>query len=145
MSRYAVAWAVVVALCVAIGQAAGAEKKQSTQADAEKALGAATGEIAKCAAGSDKMLCGAAISALGKIGSADAATALDKTLASAPDDQKTLVYDALLKAAEKMMSKGDRPGALKIYRNLNKEGVPQLVRTAALKGMVNAAGRGETK
>ncbi len=50
-----------------------------------------------------------------------------------------------LKAAEKMMTKGDRPGALKIYRNLNKEGVPQLVRTAALKGMVNAAGRGDTK
>ena len=91
------------------------------------------------------MLCGAAISALGKIGGADAVKALNSTLESAPDNQKTLVYDALLKAAEKMMNKSDRSGALKIYRSLNKEGVPQLVRTAALKGMVNAAGRGDTK
>jgi hypothetical protein len=91
------------------------------------------------------MLCGAAISALGKIGGADAVKALNSTLESAPDNQKTLVYDALLKAAEKMATKGERPAALRIYRNLNREGVPQLVRTAALKGMVNAAGRGDTK
>ncbi|RPJ52007.1 MAG: hypothetical protein EHJ95_04595, partial [Methanobacteriota archaeon] len=82
-----------------------------------------TTEIAKLTNDSDKMLCGAAISALGKIGSADAATALQKTLETAPDNQKTLVYDALLKAAEKMMNKTDRPGALKIYRSLNREGV----------------------
>ncbi|MCL5279700.1 MAG: ThuA domain-containing protein [Planctomycetes bacterium] len=133
------------ALCAALPQAEGKAKIGIINSLGERGCVAATGEIAKYTEGSDKALCGAAISALGKIGSADAVKALDKTLESAPDNQKTLVYDALLKAAEKMMSKGDRPGALRIYRNLNKEGVPQLVRTAALKGMVNAAGRGATK
>jgi type 1 glutamine amidotransferase len=149
MARYALeripGEAVNKALLAALPKAEGKAKIGIVNSLGERGSVAATGEIAKCAEGSDKVLGGAAISALGKIGSADAVTALDKALASAADNQKTLVYDALLKAAEKMMSKGDRPGALKIYRNLNKEGVPQLVRTAALKGMVNAAGRGDTK
>jgi uncharacterized protein len=102
-------------------------------------------EIGKLTDNSDKALSGAAISALGKIGGPEAVKALDKTLQSAPDNQKTLVYDALLKAAEKMMNKSDRPGALRIYTSLNKEGVPQLVRTAALKGIVAAGRSGATK
>jgi len=149
MARYALeripGEAVNKALLAALPTAQGKAKIGIVNSLGERGCVAATGEVAKCAEGSDKMLCGAAISALGKIGSADAVKALDKTLESAPDNQKTLVYDALLKAAEKMMSKGERPAALRIYRNLNKEGVPQLVRTAALKGMVNAAGRGDTK
>jgi type 1 glutamine amidotransferase len=149
MARYALeripGEAVNKALLEALPQAEGKAKIGIVNSLGERGCVAATAEVAKCTEGSDKMLCGAAVSALGKIGSADAVQALDKTLASAPDNQKTLVYDALLKAAEKMMSKGERPAALRIYRNLNKEGVPQLVRTAALKGMVNAAGRGDTK
>lgn len=149
MARYALeripGEAVNKALLAALPKAEGKAKIGIVNSLGERGCVAATGEIAKCAEGSDKMLCGAAISALGKIGSADAVKTLDKTLESAADNHKTLVYDALLKAAEKMMSKGERPGALRIYRNLNKEGVPQLVRTAALKGMVNAAGRGDTK
>ncbi len=149
MARYALeripGEAVNKALLEALPKAQGKAKIGIINTLGERGCTAATAEIAKCTQGSDKMLCGAAISALGKIGTADAASALDKTLEGAADNQKTLVYDALLKAAEKMMNKSDRPGALKIYRSLNKEGVPQLVRTAALKGMVNAAGRGETK
>jgi hypothetical protein len=91
------------------------------------------------------MLSGAAISALGKIGGADAVKALDKARDSAPDNLKLAVYDAYLKIAEKMVAEGNKAEAMKIYTGLNKEGVPQLVRTAALKGMVNAAGRGNTK
>jgi len=149
MARYALeripGEAVNKALLAALPKAEGKAKIGIVNSLGERGCAAATAEIAKCVEGSDKTLCGAAISALGKIGSADAASALDKALQSVPEDQKTLVYDALLKAAEKMMTKSDRTGALKIYRNLNKEGVPQLIRTAALKGMVNAAGRGDTK
>ena len=149
MARYALeripGEAVNKALLAALPTAEGKAKIGIVNSLGERGCVAATAEIAKCAEGSDKTLCGAAISALGKIGGADAVKALDKALESAADNQKTLVYDAYLKVAEKMMSKGDRPGALRIYRNLNKEGVPQLVRTAALKGMVNAAGRGDTK
>jgi len=133
------------ALLAALPKAEGKAKIGIVNSLGERGYAAATAEIAELTGSSDRVLAGAAISALGKIGGPEAVTALDKTLPSAPDNQKTLVYDALLKVAEKMMSKGDRPGALRIYRNLNKEGVPQLVRTAALKGMVNAAGRGDTK
>ncbi len=149
MARYALeripGEAVNKALLAALPKAEGKARIGIVNSLGERGCVAATAEVARCAEGSDKALCGAAISALGKIGSADAVKALDKTLESAPDNQKTLVYDALLKAAEKMMTKGERPAALRIYRNLNKDGVPQLVRTAALKGMVNAAGRGDTK
>jgi type 1 glutamine amidotransferase/HEAT repeat protein len=149
MARYALeripGEAVNKALVAALTKAEGKAKIGIVNSLGERGCVAATAEIAKCTGGSDKMLCGAAISALGKIGCADAVKALDAALESAPDNEKTLVYDALLKAAEKMVSQGERPAALRIYRNLNKQGVPQLVRTAALKGMVNAAGRGETK
>ncbi len=149
MARYALeripGEAVNKALLAALPKAEGKARIGIVNSLGERGCVAATADVARCAEGSDKALCGAAISALGKIGSADAVKALDKTLESAPDNQKTLVYDALLKAAEKMMTKGERPAALRIYRNLNKDGVPQLVRTAALKGMVNAAGRGDTK
>ena len=54
---------------------------------------------------------GAAISALGKIGGPDAVKALDKALASAPDNQKMPVYDAYLKIAEKMVAEGNKAEA----------------------------------
>lgn len=96
-------------------------------------------EIAKCTESSDKALCGAAISALGKIGSPEAVAVLQKTVQSAPENQKMLVYDALLKAAEKMMTKAERPGAMKIYVSLNQQNVPKLIRTAAINGIANAS------
>ena len=40
-----------------------------------------------------------------------------------------------------MAAGGDKAAAMKIYQSLNKTGVPQLVRTAALRGMVGAASR----
>jgi len=105
----------------------------------ERGYKPAVEEIGKLVGNSDKILSGAAISALGKIGSAEALQALDA--AKAPENQMMLVYDAKLKIAERMVEQGEKVQALKIYRDLNREGVPQLVRTAALKGMVKAAGR----
>ncbi len=107
----------------------------------ERGCKEAVGEIGKLAGDSDMLLRGAAISALGKIGGPEALKALDEARASAPENQKMLVYDAYLKIAEKMAAEGKKVEALQIYRDLNKPGVPQLVRTAALKGMVSAAGR----
>ncbi|HQG47770.1 MAG TPA: hypothetical protein PK373_01675, partial [Sedimentisphaerales bacterium] len=57
-----------------------------------------------------------------------------------PEEQKMLVYDAYLKIADKMAAEGDKLGANKIYISLNKEGVPSLVRTAALKGIAGSRG-----
>jgi len=105
----------------------------------ERGTKAAAGEIAKLVDNSDRVLAGAAISALGKIGGPDALKGLDKALAGAPDNQKMLVYDALLRIADKMAAAGDKTGANKIYISLNKEGVPSLVRSAAMKGIAGGA------
>jgi len=99
----------------------------------------AAGEIGKLVDSSDKLLAGAAISALGKIGGMDAARALSRAKDSAPDDLKMTVYDACLKCADQMVADGDKTQAMKMYQALNKADVPQLVRTAALRGMLKAA------
>ncbi len=128
------------ALLAALPKAEGKAKIGIVNSLGERGYAAATAEIANLTGNSDRLLAGAAISALGKIGGAGAVKALDKALESAPDNQKALVYDAQLKVAEKMASKGDRPGALKIYTALNKQNVPKLVRTAAINGIANVSG-----
>jgi hypothetical protein len=127
------------AMCEALTKADGNAKIGIVNSLGERGCSAATADIATCAGSSDKMLCGAAISALGKIGGPDAVTALDKARDSAPDSLKPAVYDAYLKIAEKMVAGGNKAGAMKIYTGLNREGVPQLVRTAAINGIVNAS------
>jgi len=144
MARYALeripGEAVDKALLAALSKAEGKAKVGIVNSLGERGCKPAAGEIAKLADNSDKVLAGAAISALGKIGGPDALKALDKALQSAPDNQKMAVYDAYLKIAEKLVAEGNKAEAQKIYLSLNKQGVPQLVRTAALKGMVSAAG-----
>ncbi len=108
----------------------------------ERGYRGAAPEIGKLATASDPMLAGAAISALGKIGGADAAAVLGQVKDSAPDKLKMVAYDACLKCADQMVEEGNKAGALKMYRELNKAGVPQLIRTAALRGMLNAASGG---
>ena len=145
MARYALERipdeAVDPVLLAAMLRAEGKAKIGIVNSLGERGHKPAAGEIGKLVDNSDRVLAGAAISALGKIGGADALKGLDKALAGAPDNQKMLVYDAYLRIADKMAAAGDKAGASKIYRDLNKPNVPQLVRTAALKGMVNAVGQ----
>ena len=145
MARYALeripGEAVDKALLAALPKAEGKAKVGIVNSLGERGTKSAVGEIAKLVDNSDKVLAGAAISALGKIGGADAVAGLDKALASAPDNQKMAVYDAYLKVAEKMMAEGNKAEAQKIYVKLNKSGVPAMVRTAAMKGMVGATGK----
>jgi type 1 glutamine amidotransferase len=133
------------AMLEALSKAEGKAKIGIVNSLGERGCRPAAADIAKLADNSDKQLAGAAISALGKIGGPDAVKALDKVRDSVPDNLKMAVYDAYLKIADKLVAEGNRAEAMKIFRDLNREGVPQLVRTAALKGMVNAAGRGSTK
>lgn len=131
------------ALLAAMTKAAGNAQIGIVNSLGERGYKPAAGEIAKFVGSSDKTLAGAAIGALGKIGGPEALAALDKALQSGPEAQKMLVYDAYLKIADKMAAGGDKLGANKIYISLNKEGVPSLVRTAALKGI--AGGRSGNK
>lgn len=127
------------ALLEALPKAEGKAKVGIVNSLGERGYRGAAGEVGKLATASDPLLAGAAISALGKIAGADAAAVLDKVKDSAPDRLKMVAYDACLRCADQMVVEGDRAGALKMYRELNKAGVPQLIRTAALRGMLNAA------
>jgi type 1 glutamine amidotransferase len=129
------------ALLGAMGKATGKAKIGIVNSLGERGTQAAAAEIAKLAGNADKQLAGAAISALGKIGGPDALAGLNGVLGSAPEGQKMLVYDALLKVADQMVAEGNKAGAQRIYVSLNREGVPQLVRTAAMKGMVRSTQR----
>jgi type 1 glutamine amidotransferase len=130
------------ALLEAVSKAEGKAKIGVINSLGERGCRAAASDVGKLATASDPLLAGAAISALGKIGGADAAAVLTQVKDSAPDKLKMVAYDACLKCADQMVAEGDKAGALKMYRELNKAGVPQLVRTAALRGMLNAAGSG---
>jgi HEAT repeat protein len=127
------------AMCEALAKAEGKAKIGIVNSLGERGCRAAAADIAKCAESSDKVLCGAAISALGKIGGPDAVKTLDKVRESAPDSVKLAIYDAYLKIAEKMAAEGNKAGAMKIYTGLNRDGIPQLIRTAAINGIVNAS------
>jgi hypothetical protein len=130
------------ALLEALPKAEGKAKIGIVNSLGERGCKPAAAEIAKLAGNSDKLLAGAAVSALGKIGGPDALAGLDKALQGAADDQKIAVYDAYLKIADKMAAAGDKTGAGKIYDTLYnaKPEAPALVRAAAMKGRIKATG-----
>jgi hypothetical protein len=49
-----------------------------------------------------------------------------------------VVLDAYLKCADQLVADGNKIKAMGIYKDLQKEGNPQPIRTAALTGMINA-------
>jgi len=146
MARYALERipgdAVDKALLAALPKANGKPKIGIVNTLGERGCRKAAPAIGKLVGGSDKLLAGAAISALGKIGGPDAMKALAKAKDGTSGKLQMMVYDAYLKCADQLAAEGKKVEALKIYRDLNKPGVPQLVRTAALRGMVKAAGGG---
>jgi len=106
----------------------------------ERGCRAAASDIGKLTGSSNQLLAGAALSALGKIGGADAAAVLTKAKDSAPEKLKMVAYDACLKCADQMLEEGKKADAKAIYNSLNKAGVPTLVRTAALRGIIRSSG-----
>jgi HEAT repeat protein len=135
------------ALLAALPKAEGKAKIGIVNSLGERGYKPAVAEIAKLTGDPDKLLAGAAVSALGKIGGPEALAGLDKALPSAADDQKIGVYDAYLKIADRMAAAGDKAGAGKIYDKLysGKPEAPALVRSAAMKGKFGAAGAGAPK
>jgi len=148
MARYALeripGGAADKALVKALGEAKGKAKVGIVNTLGERRCRKAASDIAKLTSSSDQVLAGSAISALGKIGGPDAAAALGKAKNSAPDKLKMVAYDACLKCADQMVAEGKSADARKMYQQLyTTPGVPQLVRAAALRGMLNAASSGK--
>ncbi|MBN1359850.1 MAG: HEAT repeat domain-containing protein [Sedimentisphaerales bacterium] len=142
MARYALERipgpAVDKALLAALPRAEGKAKIGIVNTLGNRACRDAVSETAKLARSSDEALACAAVSALGKMGGAEAANALAQVADGVSEKVKPALYDARLTCADRMVAEGDRAGARKIYQSLTATGVPQLVRTAALRGMRDA-------
>jgi hypothetical protein len=81
----------------------------------------------------------AAAAALGQIADSQAAEALAEAKNTASGKLLLVVLDAYLKCADQLVVDGNKVGAQAIYKELQKEGMPKPIRTAALTGMINAA------
>jgi len=127
------------ALLVAIGKASGKAKVGIINSLGERRCLKAVSALSKLVGDSDKVIAEAAISALGKIGGDEAAGILAKAKDTASESLKMVVLDAYLKCADRYVAKGKKAGALAIYKDLYKQEYPQLIRTAAMRGMVSAS------
>ena len=81
----------------------------------------------------------AAAAALGRIADSQAAEALAEAKNKAKGKLLSVVLDAYLKCADQLVADGNKIKAMAIYKELQKEGMPKPIRTAALTGMINAA------
>ncbi len=94
-------------------------------------------------AGSDTAAQGiAAAIALGKIGGPTAVAALSRALNSSVAPLRDAVIDGLLRAANALVSAGDRSSAKAIFEQLYEKKETTGVRTAAYAGMIRSAGEG---
>jgi HEAT repeat protein len=87
------------------------------------------------------MVGAAAANALGQIGDAQAMKSLAMARPKAKGDLKRQIDDAYLRCADQQLVRGDKAGALAVYKSLNIETGPVMVRVAALKGFVAASGK----
>jgi len=95
--------------------------------------------LAKYLGDSDMPIAKAAAQSLSLIGTPAAADELAAFAKNAPAQMKMPIADARLTCAERLLADGNKAAALAIYKALNASTQPTPVRTAAMKGMVNAA------
>jgi hypothetical protein len=86
----------------------------------------------------DEAVAMAAAAALGRIAGSEATAALAEAKDKATGKLQMVVLDAYLKCADQLVADGQKVQALAIYKELQKEGMPKPIRTAALTGMLNA-------
>jgi HEAT repeat protein len=82
---------------------------------------------------SDADVAQAAARALGKIGTVDAAHALEKALSGGADSTRQAACEGLFRCAEVLRSQGQRKEARAIYEHVGKAQVPDYMRTGATK------------
>lgn len=102
----------------------------------------AVGPLTRFLADADADVAQAAARALGRIGTAEAAGALQNALAGTPAGNHLALAEGLLRAAEKLAAAGQRDAATAIYDRLAALKSPaHQVRTAALRGAILARGK----
>ena len=98
--------------------------------------------IARFLPDADPDVAEAAARSLGKIGTQDAAKAIEAALAKAPAGNRLAFCEGLLRAAEALAAAGKQDDARGIYDRLRTlQGGPHQVRTAALRGAIMMRGK----
>jgi type 1 glutamine amidotransferase len=142
MARYALeridGSAVDEALRSALGQAKGNARIGIINSLGQRRDKGAVGALSGLLSEPDEAVATAAAAALGQIADSKAAEALAKAKNKADGKLLLVVLDAYLKCADKLVADGNKSGATAIYKELQKEGMPKPIRTAALTGMINA-------
>ncbi len=87
----------------------------------------------------------AAAAALAKIGTAEAAGSLALAYAKPEVDDRSTIGLALVRCADRLFAAGKREEASAIYAKLSEPTEPRVVRVAALRGRLQAAGPGQTQ
>ncbi len=98
----------------------------------------AVGALARLLNEPDVETASAAAAALGKIGGAQAAKALQDGLAQTRGSLRAAVAGAGLVCAEGLLAQGERDQALAFYNNLTRPDIPKPVRLAAMRGIIAA-------
>lgn len=146
MARYALERipgpAVDAALRSALPKAKGKPKIGIINSLGERRDSNAVGALTKLLYDPEPLVAEAAAAALGKIAGSEAARALAKAKDKTTGKVKLVVLDAYLKCADHLADKGKKIQALAIYKELQKRTVPQPVRTAALRGVLNVTKKG---
>ena len=119
----------------ALGKAAPAQKAGIVGTLGARRDAGAVPAIAALVSSGDRELAEAAIAALGRIGTADAAKALTSGKVKGHD---VALADAQLTCAERMAKTGNNSGAVGLYKALFAAAQPARVRVAALRGLVIA-------
>ena len=124
------------ALLAALDKSTGAVKRGLVFSIGERGLATAVPALEKLAGGKDLSLAADAVKALGKVGGPEAVRVLNATLGKASPQLKLEAASALLLAAE------SDAGAAAIYDKLFATDLPPVIRQAAFKGKIEAAGAG---
>ncbi len=88
----------------------------------------------------DPHIARAAAEALGKIGTLDAADALEKAMANAPAKVRPAVHQGLLDCAQRLAASGRRSRAAALYHALRNSETSPAARAAAMRGAILARG-----
>ena len=99
-----------------------------------------TGALVALLEDKDKQVAAAACSALGSIGTPEAAKAVKAFQAKAPKELSLAVADAQLTCAEQLLAAGKKADAMAIYKALAKS-EHKHVRVAGMRGMLAATGK----
>jgi type 1 glutamine amidotransferase len=145
MARYALeripGTAVNSALRGALRQAKGKPKVGIINSLGQRRDKKAVRALSRLVGNSDKTVAAAAAAALGHIADSSATEALSAAKDETSGKLRMLVLDSYLRCAEKLVAEGDKTKALAMYKELQKGDMPKPIRTAALRGMINAAKR----